>query len=85
MPVCTFVPERLQMKSMPLSSSTSSIMFETVVLPFVPVMPIIFSGFGMRPMKSGQRMIAHEPGIEVPLRPISLRTRAVPRANKRAK
>ena len=84
-PVATFVPERLHMNSIPLSSKTSSIMFETVVLPFVPVMPMIFFGFGMRPIKSGHRIIAQEPGMDVPFLPMSFKTSAVPRANISAK
>ena len=56
-----------------------------VVLPFVPVMPMIFFGFGMRPIKSGHRIIAQEPGMDVPFRPMSFKTSAVPRANISAK
>ena len=42
-------------------------------------------GLGIRPKKSGHRMMAQDPGMEVPFLPMSFSTRAVPLAKNRAK
>ena len=60
-------------------------MLETVVFPLVPVMPMIYLGRGILPKKSGHKMMAQLPGIEVPLRPMSFITLAVALANSSAK
>ena len=84
-PVATLVPALLQVKSYPHWVSTSSTKLETVVLPFVPVMPMMVLGRGIRPKKSGHKMMAQLPGMEVPFLPTSFITRAVPFANSSAK
>ena len=43
----------------------SFIIFDTVVLPFVPVTPIIISGFSNIPKKLGHIFIAKSPGNDV--------------------
>ena len=84
-PVATLEPDRLQVNSYPHWVSTSSTMLETVVFPLVPVMPMIYLGRGILPKKSGHKMMAQLPGIEVPLRPMSFITLAVALANSSAK
>ena len=84
-PVATLEPDRLQVNSYPHSVRISSTMLETVVLPLVPVMPMMVLGRGIRPRKSGQRMMAQLPGMEVAFFPSNFMTRAVPLAKKRAK
>ena len=84
-PVATLEPERLQVNSYPHWVRMSSTRLDTVVFPLVPVMPMMVLGRGIRPRKSGHKIMAQLPGMEVPLRPISFITRAVAFANNSAK
>ena len=68
-PGTIFEPVRLLTTFLPSFSSISVSMFDTVVLPFVPVTQIQSGAFGACAMKSGQIFLATTPGVCVPLRP----------------
>ena len=67
MPETMFEPVRFVTTCRPSLSSRPESMLLTVVLPFVPVMATIVSGFPTYFRKSGQIFSASEPGKSVPL------------------
>lgn len=84
-PVATLEPDRLQVNSYPALGEHVLHHVGDSGLPVGAGDANDILGAGILPKKSGHKMIAQLPGIEVPLRPMSFITLEVALANSSAK